>query len=234
LVREILDSKNPRELAASLVAETTIADVAQRERLIDGGIEAIASSDDPMIRLARLLNPEYRRIRKQNESIEERERQAYTKITEAVAAIEGTDRYPDATFTLRLAFGLVKGYQEDGNRINPTTDFAGAYRHAADHAGQDDFDLPESWMKAKDHVELKTQLNFVCTADIIGGNSGSPVVNRDGELVGLIFDGNIQSLTSDYLYSDDQARAVSVSGVGIIEALRSIYDAGDLAGQIGR
>ncbi len=128
----------------------------------------------------------------------------------------------------------LSGYTEDGKRIKPTTDFAGAYKHAEEHAGQPDFELPKSWIDAKDRVDMKTQLNFICTADIIGGNSGSPVVNRDGELVGLIFDGNIQSLTSDYLYSDDQARAVSVSGVGIIEALRSIYNARDLAGQIGR
>uniref|UniRef100_UPI0035667E55 S46 family peptidase n=1 Tax=Novipirellula sp. TaxID=2795430 RepID=UPI0035667E55 len=108
------------------------------------------------------------------------------------------------------------------------------YQHAEAHKGQADFDLPESWMKAKSKVDLDTQLNFVCTADIIGGNSGSPVVNREGELVGLIFDGNIQSLTSDYLYSDEQARAVSVSGVGIIEALRSIYNAKSLADSIGK
>jgi len=105
---------------------------------------------------------------------------------------------------------------------------------SAEHEGQEDFELPDSWMHAKDRVDLETPLNFVCTADIIGGNSGSPVVDREGELVGLIFDGNIQSLTSDYLYSDEQARAVSVAGVGIIEALRSIYGARDLASQIGR
>ncbi len=224
LVQQILDGNSPRQLAAELVNGTTLADVAERKKLIDGGQDTIAASDDPMIALAQILEPEYRRIRELNENIEERERQAYAKISEAVSSIEGTDGYPDATFTLRLAFGVIKGYQEDGRWIEPTTDFAGAYQHAADHAGQADFDLPQSWLKAKDRVNLQTQLNFVCTADIIGGNSGSPVVNRNGELVGLIFDGNIQSLTSDYLYSDDQARAVSVAGVGIMEALRSIYE----------
>jgi hypothetical protein len=234
LIGQVLDGQSPRERAAALVSGTKLADVDQRKKLVEGGKVEINASDDPMIALARQLEPEYRRIRELDEEIEERERQAYAKITEAVTAIEGTGGYPDATFTLRLAFGTVKGYDEDGTRIEPTTDFAGAYKHAADHAGQTDFDLPKSWTVAKDRVNLKTQLNFVCTADIIGGNSGSPVVNRDGELVGLIFDGNIQSLTSDYLYSDDQARAVSVSGVGIIEALRSIYGAADLARQIGR
>ena len=125
-------------------------------------------------------------------------------------------------------------FWEDGKTIAPTTNFSGAFTHAALHEGQQDFDLPKSWMEAKDQVNLKTQLNFICTADIIGGDSGSPVVNRNGELVGLIFDGNIQSSTSDYLYSEEQARAVSVAGVGIIEALRTIYKARDLARQIGK
>lgn len=234
LVQQVLDGSSPRERAATIVGGTKLVDVAFRKSLIEGGQEAITSSSDPMIQLAETLDSEYRRIRGENEQIEERERQAYAKITSAVTAIEGTGGYPDATFTLRLAFGAVQGYEQNGESIEPTTDFAGAYQHASDHEGQQDFDLPKSWMDAKDRVDLKTQLNFVCTADIIGGNSGSPVVDRNGELVGLIFDGNIQSLTSDYLYSDKQARAVSVSGVGIIEALRSIYKARDLAGQIGK
>lgn len=234
LVGKVLDGMGPRERAAALVAGTRLQDVAERKKLLEGGQAAIAASDDPMIQLALLLEPEYRRLRSANEKIEETERQAYARITEATSAVKGTGGYPDATFTLRLAFGAVKGYQEDGMTIEPTTNFAGAYEHAAEHEGQQDFDLPASWMEAKERVDLETQLNFVCTADIIGGNSGSPVVNRDGELVGLIFDGNIQSLTSDYLYSDQQARAVSVSGVGILEALRSIYGATDLAEEIGR
>jgi hypothetical protein len=193
----------------------------------------VRSSDDAMIALARLLEPEYRRIRAINEELDERERQAYAKITAAISKLQGDSGYPDATFTLRLAYGQVKGYLQDGQRIDPTTNFRGAFEHEAEHAGQEDFDLPKSWNQAKDELDLSTQLNFVCTADIIGGNSGSPVVNRDGELVGLIFDGNIQSLTSDYLYTDEQARAVSVAGVGILHALREIYDADELAEAIG-
>ena len=234
LVLSMLNGSGPRERAAALVAGTTLADVEARQGLIDGGLNAVLASDDPMIELARTVENEYRRLRKRNEEIEERERQAYAKITQATSAIEGTGGYPDATFTLRLAFGTVKGYQQDGKPVLPFTNFAGAYQHAIDHAGQDDFDLPESWMSQKSSVNMDTQLNFVCTADIIGGNSGSPVVNRAGELVGLIFDGNIQSLTSDYVYSDEQGRAVSVSGVGILEALRSIYGAGELADSIGK
>jgi len=234
LVAELLVGIGPRQRAADLIAQTKVDDLEFRKKLVDGGKTVVLASNDPMVRLARVLEPEYRRLRELNERLEERERQAYAKITAAITAIEGTGGYPDATFSLRLAFGTVKSYEQDGQTIPPATTFAGAYQHAQQHAGQEDFDLPQSWTDAKDKVNLATQLNFVCTADIIGGNSGSPVVNRDGELVGLIFDGNIQSLTSDYLYTDQQARAVSVSGVGIKEALRSIYDAGDLADQIGR
>lgn len=234
LVVQVLNGKSPRERAAELVNGTNLKDVAERKKVLDGGQQAILSSDDPLIQLAKALEPEYRRLRSDNEEIEETERQAYARITEASSAAKGTGGYPDATFTLRLAFGAVKGYEEDGKWIAPTTDFAGAFTHAKSHEGQQDFDLPMSWMKAKDRINLTTQLNFVCTADIIGGNSGSPVVDRQGELVGLIFDGNIQSLTSDYLYSEQQARAVSVAGVGILEALRAIYGAGNLADEIGK
>lgn len=234
LIAEMFVGKGPRQRAAELIAETKVDDLEFRKRLVEGGKTVVLASTDPMIRLARILEPEYRRLRELNERLEERERQAYAKITAAVTAIEGTGGYPDATFSLRLAFGTVKSYEQDGETIPPTTTFGGAFEHAKKHAGQEDFDLPTSWTDAKDKLNLATQLNFVCTADIIGGNSGSPVVNRKGELVGLIFDGNIQSLTSDYLYTDQQARAVSVSGVGIKEALRSIYGAGELADQIGR
>lgn len=234
LVQAVLAGKGPRERAAELVNGTKLTDVDARKALVDGGHDATLGSDDPMIKLAIMVEQEYRRLRAVSEQLEERERQAYAEITKAITAVEGTGGYPDATFTLRLALGTVKSYVEDGQTIEPTTNFAGAYTHAEAHKGQKDFDLPESWMAAKSSVNLDTQLNFVCTADIIGGNSGSPVVDREGKLVGLIFDGNIQSLTSDYVYSDIQGRAVSVSGVGIIEALRSIYGANKLADSIGR
>lgn len=234
LVAEIMVGRAPRQRAAELVSGTKLFDLDFRKSLVDGGQPVILESDDPMIQLARAMESEYRRIRKINEENEERERQAYAKITQAVSKIEGTGGYPDATFTLRLAFGTVKGYSQDGESIDPFTSIAGAYKHAAKHAGQQDFDLPESWISNQANANGDTQLNFVCTADIIGGNSGSPVVNRDGELVGLIFDGNIQSLTSDYLYSDDQARAVSVAGLGILESIRSIYQAPELADSLGK
>ncbi len=234
LVAQVLAGQGPRQRAGDLIAATQLADVAQRQALVDGGRTAVLASKDPLIGLALLLEPEYRRLRKRREELEEQERQAYAAITDAVAAIEGTDTYPDATFTLRLAFGTVSGYEQDGETIHPWTVMSGAYTHAQQHQGQEDFDLPTSWLEAQDQIAGDTQLNFVCTADIIGGNSGSPVVNRKGELVGLIFDGNIQSLTSDYLYSDAQGRAVSVAAVGIREAIRTIYKAPELADSLGR
>jgi hypothetical protein len=234
LVKKVLAGKGPRERAAELIEGTSLDEIEVRKKFLDGNLRTIEESEDAMIQLARLLEDEYRRLRTINEELDERERQAYAKITAAVNQVKGDSGYPDATFTLRLAYGTVKGYLQDGKRIEPTTNFAGAFEHEAEHAGQEDFDLPQSWSEAKSEMDLATQLNFVCTADIIGGNSGSPVVNRDGELVGLIFDGNIQSLTSDYLYTDQQARAVSVAGVGILHALRTIYDAKELAESIGK
>jgi hypothetical protein len=164
--------------------------------------------------------------------VDEPKRQAYTALAKARYALDGANTYPDATFTLRLSFGTVKGYTEDGKKVPPFTDFAGLYRRSAEHKNKEPFDLPPRWEKAKDRLDLKTPLNFVCTADIIGGNSGSPVINRNAELVGIIFDGNIQSLVLDFIFDEDIARAVSVDSRGIVEALRKVYEAGDLADEI--
>ncbi len=133
---------------------------------------------------------------------------------------------------MRLAFGVVKGYEQEGQHIPFQTDFAGLYQRAEEHHNKFPFDLPPRWVERKDKLDLKTPFNFVCTADIIGGNSGSPVINKEAELVGIIFDGNIQSLVLDYIYTDDQARAVSVHSSGIIEALRKMYEANDLADEL--
>lgn len=233
LVQKVLDGKSPHARAAELVTQTKLVDVAERKRLADGGIEAIQQSDDPMIRLARLLEPEARRLRAIHDELDEMRRQAYAQITEVQFAVKGTDTYPDATFTLRLAFGTVRGYREGGREIPAWTTIGGAFEHEERHSAKSPWKLPERWHKRRSTLNPDTPFNFVCTADIIGGNSGSPVVNRSGELVGLIFDGNIQSLTSDYFYSDEQARAVSVSSSVIIEAFRKIYDAQQLADELG-
>ncbi len=233
LVQQVLAGKSPSERAYELVKGTKLADVVTRKKLYEGGQQAIDASQDPMILLAKLVDPEARAVRKTIETqVDEVQRQAYGEIAKVKFALEGTSTYPDATFTLRLAFGVVKGYEEDGKKIPPITTFAGLYERAKEHHNRPPFDLPPRWVKAKDKLDLKTGFNFVCTADIIGGNSGSPVVNRDAEVVGLIFDGNIQSLMLDFAYSEEQARAVAVASQGIVEALRKVYDAGDLADEL--
>ena len=233
LVADVLAGKDPGARAAELIQGTQLKSVALRRRLAAGGAEAMAQSEDPLIQLARRMEPEYRRTRKVEDEVAEQERQAYAEITAAKVAIEGTSNYPDATFTLRLAFGVVQGYTNSGTEIPPWTTLGGAFDHQAQHRSQGDWQLPEIWHRCRDGVDLSVPLNFVCTADIIGGNSGSPVVNRSGELVGVIFDGNIESLTADYLYTDEISRAVSVHAAGILEALRNIYSAGYLADELG-
>jgi len=162
------------------------------------------------------------------------EQAAYTKIAQAMFKLKGADIYPDATFTLRLTFGVVKGYKEDGINIPYQTTFGGAFGHAAKHGNKKPWELPLSWFKKVTKINLNTPLNFISTVDITGGNSGSPVVNRDGKVVGLIFDSNIHGLANDLLYTEEQARAVSVSSQAILEALRKIYNAKFLAEEIGR
>jgi hypothetical protein len=224
---------SPRARAAALVRGSKLKDVAERKRLFDGGKAALDASSDPMILLAEAVDANARKIRKTyEETVEEPQRQAYAKIAKANFAIYGDSVYPDATFTLRLAFGPVKGYTEDGKAIPPMTTMGGAYEHMARHGGKEPYCLPQSWLTKKDRIKLDTPFNFVSTADIIGGNSGSPVVNRAGEVVGLIFDGNIQSLVLDFAYSDDQARAVSVHSASIIEALRNVYEAKELVAEL--
>src|SRR4029079_1965834 len=164
--------------------------------------------------------------------VEEVQQQAYAQIARAKYAVEGAGSYPDATFTLRLAFGTVKGYVEDGREIPFETKFAGLFERSAEHHDAPPFNLPPRWSQRKERLDLKTPFNFISTADIIGGNSGSPVINKEAEVVGLIFDGNIQSLVLDFVYTDRQARAVAVHSQGIIEALRKVYDAEALADEI--
>jgi hypothetical protein len=186
-----------------------------------------------MIELARLVDPAAREVRKTyDEKIDEPLRQAYAKIAKGRFAVTGADTYPDATFTLRLAYGVVKGYRERGEQIPPWTTIGGTFEHSEKHGKKEPFALPQSWLAAKSKLKLDTPFNFVSTADIIGGNSGSPVVNRQGELVGIIFDGNIQSLVLDFVYTEEQARAVSVHSSGILEALRTVYRAERVADEL--
>src|SRR5712671_2558100 len=232
LVQKVLDGKSPQERASELVRGTKMRDVALRKRLYQEGKAAVDAAHDPMIDLARLIDSEARSVRKIVETQSESKQQAHAQIAKARFAIEGTSSYPDATFTLRLAYGAVKGYEENGAQIPFQTTLAGLYQRGEEHKNQPPFDVPPRWLKRKGRLDLKTPYNFVCTADIIGGNSGSPVVNRKAEFVGIIFDGNIQSLVLDFAFTEKQARAVSVCSQAIIEALRKVYDAKDLADEL--
>ena len=232
LVKKVLAGKSPHNRAVELVTGTKLNDVNTRKELYRKDLAALRAARDPMIDLALLIDEPAREARKAYTAQEEIKKQAYAEIAKARFAIEGTAAYPDATFTLRLSYGTVRGYEEDGKHIPAFTDFAGLYQRAAEHDYRPPFDLPKRWLKKKSSLNLATHFNFVSDADIIGGNSGSPVVNKANEFVGIIFDGNIQSLVLDCLYTDRQARAVSVDSAAIIEALRKVYDANALADEL--
>ena len=235
VVKETLAGKSPTGRAAELIQGTKLADVAFRRELFTGGKSAIEGSSDSLIALAKAIDGPARKVRKTyEEKVDEPMRQAYAELAKARFAVEGDSTYPDATFTLRLAFGEVLGYSDGGQKFPPWTELGGAFRHAESHGSKEPFALPASWLANKDKLDLATPFNFVSTADIIGGNSGSPVVNRKGELVGLIFDGNLQSLVLDFAFSQEQARALSVHSSAIVESLRKIYGAGDLADELTR
>jgi hypothetical protein len=232
---KVLAGKSPRQRAAELVADSELEQVALREKLADGGKAAIEACKDPMIALAQLVDSAAREVRKHfEEEVEEPQRQAYARLAEARFRLFGTGTYPDATFTLRLAFGVVKGYTEFGRPIPAWTTIGGMYERATEHDNAFPFALTQKWLDRRGGLGLDTPLNFVTTTDIIGGNSGSPVVNRNGELVGLIFDGNLQSLVWDFVFTEEEGRAISVDVRGMLEALRKVYNAGSLADELGR
>jgi hypothetical protein len=232
LVQQVLAGKSPHDRASELINGTKVREVAFRKRLCEGGASAVSTAKDPMIELARLVDGESRSLRKVAEAQGETKQQAHAAIARARIALLGTTGYPDATFTLRLAFGVVKGYQEDGQAVRAVTTIGSLYEKAAAMRCRPPFDLPSSWVKRKSRLDFKTPFNFVSTADIIGGNSGSPVVNRAGEFVGIIFDGNLQSLPWDEAYSDKQGRAISVHSAAILEVLNKVYGAKELAREL--
>lgn len=234
LVQQVLAGKSPRERAEELVRGTKLKDVAARRALGEGGAAAVNASNDPMIQLMRIVDARARELRTQyDNNVAEPLRQNYAKIANAGFKTSGGDTYPDATFTLRLSYGTVTGYTENGQQVPWATQIGGTYEHAAEHGNEGEFKLPQSWMAKKSVMDNDTTpFNFVSTADIIGGNSGSPVVNRNNEFVGIIFDGNIQSLPWDYQFDQRQGRAVAVHSAGILDALRKIYGATDVVKEL--
>jgi len=220
-VKSILGTKSPEELAKELVSGTTLEDPAVRMKLFEGGKAAIDASTDPMILFAKKLDPESRAVRRQYEAeVEAVEDQYGEEVAQAWFAVRGKDTYPDATFTLRLTYGDVRGYEHDGRTVAPFTTLGGMFERAT---GADPYDLPQSWFAARDKLDLATPFNLVATTDIIGGNSGSPMINRSREVVGLVFDGNIHSLGGEYWFDLSKNRTIAVHSAAMLEALGKVY-----------
>ncbi|HEX5732511.1 MAG TPA: S46 family peptidase [Blastocatellia bacterium] len=234
-IRAALAGATPQEVAKQVVSGTRLTDVAARKALLEGGPAAIAKSDDPMIQLARRIEPIYRELRAwQEEKVKNVEESAGQKIAKARFAVYGKNVYPDATFSLRLSYGKVAGYEEDTTLVPYKTTFHGLYERAESFDEKPPYDLPRRYKEGKGKLDLSTPFNFVYTADTIGGNSGSPVINRNAELVGLNFDSNIQKLANRYSYIDDAegSRAVAVHSAAIIEALKKLYGADRLVQEV--
>ncbi len=235
LVKQVLNGKTPEARASELISGSKLKDPEYRKQLAAGGKQAIETSTDPMIVLARLIDPRARELRTRYENeVTGVERASYAKIARAKFDTEGTKLYPDATFTLRFSYGAVKGYNEDGKKIAPYTTLGGLYDRSMSFKQQFPYNLPQRWLDKKSAVDLKTPFNFVSTNDIIGGNSGSPTINKNGELVGLIFDGNIQSLVGDFMYDESVNRAISVDSRGMTEILRKIFNANEVADELSK
>ncbi len=235
LVKKVLGSKTPEARATELISGTKLKDAAFRKELAAGGQKAIDASNDPLIVLAREVDAEARQLRKRyEEEVLGVERTAYGKLARVLFEKEGTGIYPDATFTPRLSYGAVKGYKENGKTVKPFTYYSGLYERSAQHGGKFPYNLAPRWVEKKAEVDMKVPFNFITTNDIIGGNSGSPTFNREMELLGLIFDGNIQSLVGNFHYDESVNRAISVDSRGMLEALRKVYGAKAVADELSR
>jgi len=222
----VLEGRTPKEAARALVEGAKLGDPAFRRKLVEGGEAAVAASNDPMIVLARKLDPMRRELIKWTEdNVTSVRQRAGEQLGKARFAVYGKSVYPDATFTLRLSYGQVKGYPMNGTVAPPVTTLYGLYDRAYSFGLKGPWALPPRWLEMRSKLDLQTPLNFVTTNDIIGGNSGSPVINRNGEIVGLIFDGNIESLVGDFVYEEETNRAVAVHTAAMTEALRQIYRA---------
>jgi hypothetical protein len=232
-VKLVMNGKTPREVATELVNGTKLADPEVRKKLVEGGEAAVAASTDPMIVLARKLDPLRRELTKWLEdNVQSVEQRAGEQLGKARFAAFGKSTYPDATFTLRLSYGQVKGYPMNGTIAPPMTTMFGLYDRSASFGNTGPFELPQRYVEGRTKLDLSTPFNFVSSNDIIGGNSGSPVVNKNGEIVGLIFDGNIESLVGDFVYEGETNRAVAVHTAAMTEALRKLYGAEKLASEL--
>jgi hypothetical protein len=230
IVRRLMSKESPESLAAQLIGGSKLADPAVRKALWEGGAAAVEASSDPMIVLARSIDPEARALRK----IYEDEVQApvatgQEKIAKARFAVLGTEVYPDATFTLRMSYGDVRGWTEKGQQVEPFTRLSRLYERTT---GQDPFRLPQRWLDARSKLDPNTPFDYVTTHDIVGGNSGSPLVDAQGRLVGLVFDGNIHSIAGSYWYDASVNRAVAVHPAIIVTALREVYGAKAIATEL--
>jgi hypothetical protein len=233
VVKTALAGKSPDERAKELIAGTKLDDVAVRKQLYEGGKAAVDASTDPLIVLMRQIEPEAVALHQKDEDeVQSVLRRNGGDIGKALFAKDGFNVPPDATFTLRLSYGDVEGYKLNGKDVPWFTTMGGAYEHAAEHGSKPPYELPESWLKYKSAINPKTPFDAVSTPDIIGGNSGSPVINKDGEVVGIIFDGNIESLPWNFEYSDKVARSIEVDSRAIMESLRNIYHADALVNEL--
>ena len=232
-VKAVLGGKTPVEAASAVVGGTRLDDPEVRRALVKGGRKAVEATPDPMIVLARKIDPAKREIRKFGEDeIDAVVTRAAEKLGPARFKAFGKSLPPDATFTLRLSYGTAKGFAAEGTVVPWKTSFYGLYGRSADFDDKEPFKLPARWVSKKAGLDLATPMNFVLTADIIGGNSGSPVVNAKGELVGLIFDGNIHSLVWRYAYTDEKGRAVAVHSRALTEAIAKIFEAPAIANEL--
>ena len=233
IVKQIMQGKTPEVRAAELIDGSKLKDAAFRKQLASASRADIEASTDPMIVVARTIDAKARELRKRYDNeVVGVEGANYAKIARARFDQEGTKIYPDATFTPRLSYGTVKGYTENGKKVTPFTTLGGLYDRAAGFKYQFPYNLPQRWMDKKSAIDLKTPFNFVSTDDIIGGNSGSPTINKDGELIGLIFDGNIQSLVGNFIYDESINRAISVDVRAMTEVLRKVFDANQIADEL--
>jgi len=232
-IKLVLNGRPSAEVAKELIANTKLGDPALRKSLVEGGETALASSNDALMVLARKLDPMHRELgRWYLDNVGSIEAAAGEKIGKALFAVYGKSKNPDANFTLRLSYGAVKGYSMNGTLAPTKTTIYGLYDRFYSFDMKPPFDVPQRYLDRKDKLNLATPANFVTTNDIIGGNSGSPVINKNGELVGLIFDGNIESLVGRFVYDETAGRAVSVHTAYMMEALRQLYDAEDLANEL--